>query len=237
MGGFFVQLGTTAAYINVSLAIYYLLVVKYKWSESKMQKYKFVFFGCPIAVGLAFACAGIPVIVAILIVTITMVILCRDVYLTEQESNRFSVAETQQHTMTKAVFWQSFWYLMVFYLTWPPYLVLQYLWSSGKAYSMYGFVLLAGSLVPMQGFWNCVAFKRLEAMKKINQTVASMTAAVSRLSQRNSNADIVSTANEASKMKDSVNKSVKGPSIDGIKDEESEAKDVNQLAEGQCDVD
>jgi hypothetical protein len=58
--GFFVQLGTTAAYINVSLAIYYLLVVKYKWSESKMQKYKFVFFGCPIAVGLAFACAGIP---------------------------------------------------------------------------------------------------------------------------------------------------------------------------------
>merc|ERR1712194_589226 len=156
MGGFFVQLGTTAAYINVSLAIYYLLVVKYKWSESKMQKYKFVFFGCPIAVGLAFACAGIPfytnsillcnngarwwpeipVIVAILIVTITMVILCRDVYLTEQESNRFSVAETQQHTMTKAVFWQSFWYLMVFYLTWPPYLVLQYLWSSGKAYSM-----------------------------------------------------------------------------------------------------
>jgi len=58
--GFFIQLGTTAAYINVSLSLYYLLVIKFKWPERMLNKYKLYFFVCPIVVGLAFAFAGLP---------------------------------------------------------------------------------------------------------------------------------------------------------------------------------
>lgn len=58
--GFFIQVGTIAAFLNVSLAVYYLLVIRYKWSENKVKRYRVWFFACPIVVGLAFAFAGIP---------------------------------------------------------------------------------------------------------------------------------------------------------------------------------
>ena len=68
--------------------------------------------------------------------------------------------------MASIVFWQSFWYLVSFYLTWPPYLALQYLWAAGSGYSNYGFTLFACTLVPLQGFWNCVVFFRVRAKAK-----------------------------------------------------------------------
>ncbi len=55
----------------------------------------------------------------------------------------------------------------------PPYLALQYVWSSGN-YSAYGFVLFAGALVPMQGFWNCVAFKRNQIKRIMNNVTNSL---------------------------------------------------------------
>ncbi len=130
-----------------------------------------------------------------------MSMVCFDVYKTEQASKRWRQAgNANSNSMSRAgksskstifhianhflihiflkwatVFWQSFWYLMVFYLTWPPYLALQYLWSSGKAYSMYGLVLFAGTVVPLQGFWNCIAFKRGPIAKFIKSTKTSLT--------------------------------------------------------------
>ena len=49
-----------AAFINVSLSIYYLLIIKFKWSEDKIKKYRICFFGFPVAIGLAFSFVGIP---------------------------------------------------------------------------------------------------------------------------------------------------------------------------------
>ena len=61
---------------------------------------------------------------------------------------------------TSAVFRQSCWYLVPFYLTWVPYIALQYTWASRSGYSSYGFVVTACTLVPLQGFWNCVVYIR-----------------------------------------------------------------------------
>ena len=53
--GFFIQIGTIACFMNVSLAFYYLLTVKYGWNEDKLKKKRVLFFAPPILVGLAFA--------------------------------------------------------------------------------------------------------------------------------------------------------------------------------------
>jgi hypothetical protein len=60
--GFFIQMGTIACLMGVSLALYYSLVIKQGWSEARMKKNHILHYllVTPIAIGLAFACAGIP---------------------------------------------------------------------------------------------------------------------------------------------------------------------------------
>ena len=59
--GFFIQVGSVAGYMNVSLAFYYFLVISKSISESNIQSHhRLCFFACPIAVGLVVAFAGIP---------------------------------------------------------------------------------------------------------------------------------------------------------------------------------
>ena len=178
--GFFIQLGTTSAYINVSLSIYYLLVLKYGWSERKIKKVKPFFFIFPIVVGLTFAFAGIPfydnmvlwcnnaaeiwpeipMVIAIFVATVVMSTICWHVYQNEKRSSKWKMGGSGNNgqTMTKKVFSQAMWYLAAFNMTWPPYLALQFLWASGKAFSSYGFVLYASSVVPLQGFWNLIVY-------------------------------------------------------------------------------
>ena len=57
--GFFVQMGTIAAFVNVSLSIYYFCVIALGWGEVKILGYRKWFVGCPIAVGLMLAFIGI----------------------------------------------------------------------------------------------------------------------------------------------------------------------------------
>ena len=145
--GFFIQLGTTAAYINVSLAVYYLMVINFTWSEDKLRKYKILFFVFPISIGVAFAFTGIPfygglilwcnndarwwpeipIIAAIVAATAVMFAVFVHVYKEERASKRWRQAGTARtSSFSRAVFWQSLWYLMSFYVVWPPYLALQY---------------------------------------------------------------------------------------------------------------
>ena len=58
--GFFIQMGTIAAFINVSLAVFYFCVIKLAWGEMRVNKIRRWLLLCPITVGLAFAFAGIP---------------------------------------------------------------------------------------------------------------------------------------------------------------------------------
>lgn len=50
-------------------------------------------------------------------------------------------------------------------MTWPPYLALQFVWSSGKGYTNYNFILFAGTVVPLQGVWNCFNYTRTRHLK------------------------------------------------------------------------
>lgn len=77
--------------------------------------------------------------------------------------------------MFSTVLGQSIWYLMSFYLTWVPYLALQYSWAAGTGYSSYGFVLFACTLVPLQGFWNCVVYFRLRVTRKIGGAISAIS--------------------------------------------------------------
>ncbi|KAL7461664.1 hypothetical protein ACHAXS_002077, partial [Conticribra weissflogii] len=94
--GFFIQIGTIACFMNVSLSIYYLLTINYGWKDGRLMTKRLWFFIPPIVIGLAFAFVGIPfydnlylwcnnsarywpeipVIIAIFIATITMIIIC-----------------------------------------------------------------------------------------------------------------------------------------------------------------
>ena len=85
-----------------------------------------------------------------------------------------------RQSMASIVFWQSFWYLISFYLTWPPYLALQYLWAAGSGYSNYGFTLFACTLVPLQGFWNCFVFFRVRAKKGLSDSLSFVSRSLSR---------------------------------------------------------
>lgn len=115
----------------------------------------------------------IPVALAILSATVIMGIVCWDVYKKEKASARWRGAGTgrARNKLSIQVFWQSFWYLMAFYLTWPAYLTLQYSWASDTYFSNYGLILSAGTMVPLQGFWNFFVYIRPRQMKQATRTI------------------------------------------------------------------
>jgi len=180
--GFLIQLGTTSAYVNVSLSIVYSLMIKYSWIKERLNGIKLWLFICPITIGIGLAFAGIPfydnvilwcnnsasfwpeVLVAIAIMTITVIMidLCFYVFQVERKTARWRGTSDVTGTISKTerVFWKSFYYLVAFYLTWLPYLVLQFMLANKRAYTNYGLFLIAGILVPLQGFWNFLAHIR-----------------------------------------------------------------------------
>lgn len=56
--GFFIRIGTISCFINVSLAVYYLLAIKFGQNERKLKQKRLLFILCPLVVGLSFALAG-----------------------------------------------------------------------------------------------------------------------------------------------------------------------------------
>lgn len=178
--GFFIQLGTTSLYLNVSIAFYYLLIIQYSWRERRLRKSPIycLLYAVPITIGAVFAFAAfpyyenavmwcnnsqkywseVPVGIAILIATYIMFSLCWFVYKSEKKSARYSARAStiNRASVSKQFFKQSMAYLAAFYLTWPAYLALQIMLANGNAFSSYGFYLFAGTAVTLQGFWNFV---------------------------------------------------------------------------------
>jgi len=205
--GFFIQVGTVACYTNVSLAVYYFLVVQKGWRESQLKKVRLWLFVCPITVGMTFAFAGIPfydnmllwcnnaagwwpdipVAIAIFSATLIMGSVCWDVHKTHQASKKYTQGGggSSGNSVSTKVFWQSFWYLMSFYMTWSPYLALQFIWASGRGYGNYGFILYAGAVVPLQGAWNCFVYARNRQLKNFRENASNAVSSLgSRLAKR-----------------------------------------------------
>ncbi|KAL7478927.1 hypothetical protein ACHAW6_004684 [Cyclotella cf. meneghiniana] len=142
--GFFIQIGTIACFLNVSLAVYYLLTIKYGWNEGKLKRMRaaYFLFVPPIVIGLVYAFVGIiyydnirvwcnnsakwwpeiPVIFAIIAATGIMGSLCFHVYRNEKRTTRYTYSAARLSIM---VFKQSCWFVIAFYITWVPYIALQ----------------------------------------------------------------------------------------------------------------
>ena len=60
--GFFIQMGTIACLLGVSLSVYYNLTIKHGYGDAKMKRQRIIYYLLipPIVIGLVFACAGIP---------------------------------------------------------------------------------------------------------------------------------------------------------------------------------
>jgi hypothetical protein len=58
--GFFVQLGLTSIFYNLSLSLYYLLAIVYGWKDSKLDKIRIYMHAIPLVIGFGLAFAGIP---------------------------------------------------------------------------------------------------------------------------------------------------------------------------------
>jgi len=189
--GYFIQIGTISALLNVSLSMYYLGRLKYSWSRHEMKKIKIFLFAVPILVGLVFAGAGIPfydnmflwcnnsakwwpeipIILALIAASTIMFTLYRHVSKEEKVMIMYRRGSINSlDSMSNSVMWESAWYLLSFYCTWTPYLVLQYLWASEEAYFAYNLATVAGTLVPLQGFWNFCNYMR-KKMKLIGYDV------------------------------------------------------------------
>jgi len=144
---FFVQLGFTSVLYNVSLALYYVLVIAFSWRERDLKKSRLLLHGCPLIVGLGLAFGGIPfydwyvygchllpppfgdqwkVLVfaviplgfSVFCVTVAMLFVYWTVRKNTRGSQRWSFGVGRQ-SMESRVFWQALLYTLSFYITWP----------------------------------------------------------------------------------------------------------------------
>jgi hypothetical protein len=58
---FFIQLGFTSMFYNVSLALYYVLVVAHGWRESRLKGVRHFMHAVPLLIGFGLAFEGIPI--------------------------------------------------------------------------------------------------------------------------------------------------------------------------------
>ena len=59
-------------------------------------------------------------------------------------------------------------------MTWVPYLALQYSWAAGTAFTRYYFILYAGTVVPLQGVWNCFNYARTRQLKHARELFSNL---------------------------------------------------------------
>jgi hypothetical protein len=182
----------------------------------------------PIVVGLAFAAAGlpyydnvmvwcnnsanwwpeVPVILAILYVSIIMGDIVLTVHKKEKASHRYTGGSNKLSNM---VFKQAMYFVGAFYLTWVPYLVLQYMWSRGTGYNIYGLTLAASTMVPLQGFYNFLVYARPRYFNKdtgLNSlwsgSLTSMRSTMRRTFTRRNMLSLRRTGQESSKRSNDV---------------------------------
>jgi hypothetical protein len=166
------------------------------------MKYRLWIIGLPLFIGLALACAGIPffdvglmpvcwvdsllisvlllsipISIVIFFATAIMFMIYLKEYHQERRVRRWIVGSNVQ-SLPRKVFWQGFWYLMCFYVSWPMVLIFLYI-EKGNYYSAFGFFCTAVFVFPLQGFLNCIAYARkraLRCMKPHNMWSCSYTA-------------------------------------------------------------
>ena len=151
--GVMIQLGLTSMFYNMLVSIYFWLVICQNWKEHQFRKIRLWAHVVICGVGAALAFSAIPFIGAqlsvcsllippatpsllpailiftvplacvVLVLSVATGAICWKVYMQQKKAQKWMA--TGNMALTKKVFWQSFWYVVAFYVT-IPWLLLNY---------------------------------------------------------------------------------------------------------------
>ncbi|GAX19444.1 hypothetical protein FisN_19Hh016 [Fistulifera solaris] len=184
---FFVQWGFTSMFYNVSLALYYTLVIVYTYKEHQLIKLRPYLLGVPLVIGTGLALgaipfydwfeygchflpppdgpawpvyifAVIPLAISILSIITSMGFVYYRVRAQAQASQKWSMQRGAPSGLQTRVFYQCLWYVLSFLISWPI-LFAVYL-ASIDVNGPYGFTLIIAMLAPLQGFNNFCVYLR-----------------------------------------------------------------------------
>ncbi|CAB9527609.1 expressed unknown protein [Seminavis robusta] len=185
--GFFIQLGFTSVYYNVSLALYYVLVIARDWKEFHLKKIRLYLHAVPCTVGLGLALGAlgsynfmgyachllphpegslgtvmlfviIPLGFSVVAITASMLVVYGTVRSRAGASRKWSFGVGSASKLEQAVFWQCLFYAMAFYITWPIMFAV-YLGSVGVDGPL-GLSLTIAFVAPLSGFTNFLVYIR-----------------------------------------------------------------------------
>ena len=178
-----VQLGQSSMFYNIFLALYFLMVIVFNWKERNLRRLCPVahILVLSLGVGLAFSvipfvgpqfgmCGVLPplrhsewlvklfytgpVCATLSVLTIVTAVICCKVYHQQKQVQRWMYNRSLK--LARVVFWQSFWYVMAFYLTLPPVLFTFYIEFTRRDHIW--LMVMAAALAPLQGFINFLVY-------------------------------------------------------------------------------
>lgn len=185
--GFFVQLGFTGALYNLTLSLYYTLVIAFGWTETKLRRVR-LWFHTPILIGLALACAGIPfyrndlwgcyippppiassyreiaifyfvpVILVVVVATANIAVVVWTVRKHARKVKKWRKGGKKGAELEQKVMWQALFYLAGFYLSYP--FLLGAHMDNAAMTDKYWLFLTFITLAPLQGFTNFLVYTR-----------------------------------------------------------------------------
>ena len=181
--GFMIQLGQTSMFYNLVLSVYFLLVIAFNWKEKQLRRYRLwvhlvvllIGFGMAIAalphIAPQFGVCGIlppltagqwqvslfytaPVSIVLMSLTVSTVWICVHVYCQQKRVQQWMF--DQRLKLTRMVLWQSFCYVLAFYVTLPVVLLSFYIQFTTRSH--YWLLFTTAALAPLQGMMNAIVY-------------------------------------------------------------------------------
>jgi hypothetical protein len=114
-----------------------------------------------------FAIALIPVTVAIVLSATAMFLVYIKVRRQSQTANRWRLGNGggADGKLARRVFWQSFFFVVALYGSWPILVLAEYSGDNRRLYELYGFWVVALTLAPLQGFFNFFVYTRPKMLR------------------------------------------------------------------------
>ena len=204
--GFFVQLGFTSVFYNVSLSAYYVLVIVYGWRESDLRRIRLWLHIPPLLIGSGLAFGGLPLYdwieygcmmpihkrwsslvfgviplgLSIFCITASMIWIYVVVRQTAKRTRDWSL--TGSRSLESQVFWQALLYAMSFYITWPI-LFAVYLWSIDVRFDSFALSCIIAFVAPLQGCTDFLVYVRPKATKILAPRMSGLMRRSTRLLQ------------------------------------------------------
>jgi hypothetical protein len=198
---FLFQIGIASIYYNLVLSVYFVMIVKYRWNARKLKRVQWWVHGavCGVALIMAFAVIPfatpdwrwcyvsrppfsenwiqgilffiVPVGVSLLSITAMTLILVSYVRMTHLKTQGQRLGPKSKQNISTRAFWQSMWFLAVFYTVWPIQFAAFITPLEPKNYWVF---FLAALLGPLQGFLNSLVVFARDRKDIVRRAMSSM---------------------------------------------------------------